>query len=61
MSGRVGRLLQALIPPAVFGIGFVLVWELTVQLFDLKPYFLPAPSAIGEAFFDNFRLVKGAE
>jgi NitT/TauT family transport system permease protein len=59
-SARFRRFLQALIPPAVFGIGFVLVWELTVQLFDLKPYFLPAPSAIANAFFDNFSLVKDA-
>ena len=41
-------------PPVVFGIGFLLVWEFAVQVFDLKPYFLPAPSAISEAFFDNF-------
>lgn len=60
MSARIRRFLQALIPPAVFGIGFVLVWELTVQLFDLKPYFLPAPSAIAEALFDNLSLVKDA-
>ena len=59
-STRIHRLLQVLIPPAVFGIGFILVWELTVQLFDLKPYFLPAPSAISEAFVDNFSLVKDA-
>jgi len=59
-SSRTRRFVQALIPPAVFGIGFVLVWELTVQLFDLKPYFLPAPSAISEAFLDNFSLVKDA-
>ena len=59
-STRLSRVVQALIPPAVFGIGFVLVWELTVQLFDLKPYFLPAPSAISRAFFDNFSLVKDA-
>ena len=44
----------------MFGIGFLLVWEFAVQAFDLKPYFLPAPSAISEAFFDNFSLIKDA-
>ena len=57
---RVRRALGSLIPPAVFGIGFVVVWELIVQGFDLKPYFLPAPSAIAEAFVDNFGHIKDA-
>ena len=56
----VRRVFDALIAPAVFGIGFLLVWEFAVQAFDLKPYFLPAPSAISEAFFDNFSLIKDA-
>jgi NitT/TauT family transport system permease protein len=51
---------ESLIAPAVFGIGFLLVWEFAVQAFDLKPYFLPAPSAISEAFVDNFSLIKDA-
>jgi NitT/TauT family transport system permease protein len=49
-----------LLAPAVFGIGIVLVWEFAVQVFDLKPYFLPAPSAIAEAFVDNVGLIKDA-
>jgi NitT/TauT family transport system permease protein len=57
---RLRRALGSLIPPAVFGIGFVVVWELIVQGFDLKPYFLPAPSAIAEAFVDNFGHIKDA-
>jgi NitT/TauT family transport system permease protein len=59
-QGRARRFLESLIAPAVFGIGFLLVWEFAVQAFDLKPYFLPAPSAISEAFFDNFSLIKNA-
>ncbi len=57
---RLAHVLAALVPPAVFGIGFVVVWELTVTVFDLKPYFVPAPSAIAEAFVDNFELIKDA-
>ena len=52
------RAVFALVPPAVFGVGFVVVWELAVKLFDLKPYFVPAPTAIAEAFVDNFTNVR---
>jgi NitT/TauT family transport system permease protein len=41
-------------PPLAFGVAFVLLWEAVVQGFDLKPYFLPAPSAVLDAFVDNF-------
>jgi len=57
---RVRRALESIVPPIVFGIGFVVIWELTVKVFDLKPYFVPAPSAIAEAFADNIELVKDA-
>ena len=50
---RVRRALESIVPPIVFGIGFVVIWEVTVKVFDLKPYFVPAPSAIAEAFADN--------
>jgi NitT/TauT family transport system permease protein len=36
------------------------IWEAVVQGFDLKPYFLPAPSSIWEAFVDNTDLVRRA-
>ncbi len=58
MSAR--RILDALWPPALFGALFVVVWELVVKGFDLKPYFLPSPSSIGEAFVDNAELVRKA-
>jgi len=37
-------------PPLLFGAAFLLLWELAVRVFDFQPYFLPAPSAIWEAF-----------
>ena len=58
--GRVRRLAWALGPPIAFGVAFVVVWELVVVLLDLKPYFLPAPSAIFDAFVDNVDLIWGA-
>ena len=54
------RIIDVALPPAVFGVVFVVAWEAIVQGFDLKPYFLPAPSAIWEAFVDNAELVRKA-
>jgi NitT/TauT family transport system permease protein len=54
------RVMQAVVPPAIFGLVFVLGWEAVVKGFDLKPYFLPAPSAIWSAFTDNLDLVRSA-
>jgi NitT/TauT family transport system permease protein len=44
-------------PPLVFGAAFLLLWELAVRVFDFQPYFLPAPSAIWEAFRTNTSLI----
>jgi NitT/TauT family transport system permease protein len=48
---------SALWPPVVFGVGFLALWELAVMVFDLQPYFLPAPSAIWQEFKDNPELI----
>lgn len=58
MNARRG--LATVVPPAAFGVLFVLAWEGVVEAFDLKPFFLPAPSAIWEAFVDNAGLVRSA-
>ena len=54
------RLFSAFWPPVAFGALFVLAWEGVVTAFDLQPYFLPAPSAIWQAFVDNTDLVRSA-
>ncbi len=54
------RLAAAVVPPVVVGALFVAVWEAVVKGFDLKPFFLPAPSAIWSAFLDNTGLVRDA-
>ena len=58
MSAR--RVADAVWPPAAVGVAFVLLWEAVVKGFDLKPYFLPAPSAIWNAFVDNPGLIRSA-
>ena len=54
------RVARLVLPPLVFGIAFLLLWEAAVAVFDWKPYLLPAPSAIWEAFVDNAQLVRDA-
>lgn len=54
------RFAAAVVPPAAFGVVFVLAWEAIVYVFDLKPFFLPAPSAVWAAFVDNGHLVWDA-
>ena len=46
-----------MIPPLLFGIGFLLLWEAAVAVFSWKPYFLPPPSSIAEQFRENLDLV----
>ena len=46
--------IRRILPPLVFGVAFLLLWESVVKGFDLKPYFLAAPSKIFEQFFKNF-------
>jgi NitT/TauT family transport system permease protein len=41
----------------VFGVCFLLLWELAVKAFDFQPYFLPAPSAIWQEFTANGGLI----
>lgn len=40
--------------PALFGIAVLAVWELAVRHYQIPTYVLPAPSAIGPAFVENF-------
>jgi NitT/TauT family transport system permease protein len=47
-------------PPLVFGIAFLALWEAAVNVFDWKPYFLPKPSRIWDAFEDNVTSIREA-
>jgi NitT/TauT family transport system permease protein len=54
------RVLARVWPPALFGAIFLFVWEMAVKVFDWKPYFLPAPTRIWDAFVDRTDQVRGA-
>ena len=47
------RRTTAVLPPLVFGVSFLGLWEALVRGFDLKPYFLAAPSKIITEFWGN--------
>ena len=60
MTGRVARTLAAVWPPVLFGLLLLWLWEMAVEVFDWKPYFLPAPSVVWQAFRDNVDLIREA-
>ncbi len=60
MTPAAARIWRAAWPPIAFGVGLLLLWELVVRGFDLKPYFLPAPTKILSAVTDNFDLIRRA-
>lgn len=47
-------------PPVLFGVAFVALWEWFVKARDVKPYLLPAPSAIWEQLSDNVDIILKA-
>lgn len=60
MTSRLSTFTRAVLPPLLFGAAFIALWELAVKGFDLKPYFLAAPSTIWKMFFENLGLIWGA-
>jgi NitT/TauT family transport system permease protein len=59
-TARTRRLVWAVLPPLVFGVAFLALWEVAVNVFDWKPYFLPRPSSIWTAFTDNLSSIRSA-
>jgi len=44
---------KSVLPPIAVGIGLLLVWQLFVQVRHIKPYLLPAPTAIWDQILGN--------
>src|SRR5215207_9684924 len=53
----VRRFVRAVWPPLLFGAAFLFLWEQAVEVFDWKPYFLPKPSVIWDAFTGNLEQI----
>jgi len=60
VSNSLATTLGKVLPAVVFGALFLGFWEWAVRFFELKPYFLTAPSSIWEQFTTNFSLIRGA-
>ena len=54
MSTRLAGAARAAWPPVVFGALLLGLWQFVVRFFDLKPYFLVAPTDIYRALIDNW-------
>ena len=54
MSTRALGMLRMVGPPALFGAAMFGLWQFVVRFFDLKPYFLVAPTDIAKAFTKNW-------
>lgn len=50
---RIRRVLDAIWPPVLFGAVFLLIWEAIVQIGNVQPFLLPAPSAIWSSFVER--------
>jgi NitT/TauT family transport system permease protein len=43
--------------PVIATVGILIVWEVSVHVFDIKPYIAPAPSAVAVMFVQKFGLL----
>lgn len=60
MNRSPGALARVVLPPVLFGVAFLALWQAAVNVFDLKPYFLPPPSSIWQQFGENTGLIWDA-
>ncbi len=55
-----GERMNGLIPPVVFGVAFLAVWELAVVGFGIQEFLLPKPSSILEAIGADWSVLSEA-
>lgn len=48
---------KGLFPPLALGVVTLLLWQAAVVVFEIKPFVLPSPSAIGNQFVNNLSTV----
>lgn len=51
---------QTVLPPLVLLVIIVVVWDQCVRLYNIKPYLLPTPWAVGKAFWTDATLLYRA-
>jgi len=47
----------SIVPPIVFGVAVLALWQLAVVVFDIKPFVLPGPLQIGGLFVQDVQIV----
>ena len=57
---RLRQVFAAAWPPVLFGTVLLWLWEMGVRAFDWKPFFVPAPSKVWDAFTANITLIREA-
>ena len=48
---------RGVVPPLLLGVVTLLLWQTAVVVFEIKPFVLPSPTAIGGQFFGNIATV----
>jgi len=56
-SGGGNSRLRTILAPVLLGVVALLLWQLAVIVFDIKPFIVPAPLSIGGEFGANFATV----
>ncbi|MEN9647125.1 MAG: hypothetical protein RL238_3794 [Actinomycetota bacterium] len=59
-AARLRNLAATVLPPLVLGVLFLVAWQAWVVVSDVQPFVIPRPSAIWQAFVDDFDLVLKA-
>ena len=57
---RLRQVFAAAWPPVLFGAVLLWLWEMGVRALDWKPFFVPAPSKVWDAFTSNTTLIREA-
>lgn len=52
--------LALVLPPVVFGVLVVVLWQTWVEVYDVQPFVIPKPTSIIQSLFDNPSLVTKA-
>ncbi|MGZ6982775.1 MAG: ABC transporter permease, partial [Ilumatobacteraceae bacterium] len=57
---RTRESLATVVPPVVFGVIFIGLWQAWVEIESVQPYVIPKPTAIVQSLFDDPGLVTKA-
>lgn len=51
---EIARAIRKVIKAGISFVVFFLLWEATIRLFEVRPYLVPAPTAVASALWDGF-------